>query len=285
MTETTHGNGSLRAVVGGAETLLDRAGRATAPTEFVITPERLHRRNLKRRLAEQATPRSSLWLTDATTVAADLLETAAAAADTIDRIDRLKHLEALLERDTEPNERLRAVFGNELSGQVETIAAAHSRVGEMTGWASEQLDSLSTVADGLPSVAAQDTADTIAGVHALEQGLVERVGAVHSRETLLPAAAAVLRDNPELWAESFPAAERLSVAGVSAVDAPLLDLLAAAASVGVDVTLALRPGTGPAIVDRLEDRLASTVPATAASSTGLPTGLSATEFVADTPEA
>lgn len=284
MTETTHGNGSLRAVVGGAEALLDRAGRAAVPTEFVITPERLHRRNLKRRLAEQATSRSSLRLTDATAVAADLLETATRGADTIDRIDRLKHLESLLERETDETERLRAVFGSELVGQVETVAAAHSRVGEMTGWDSNRLDSLSAVTEGLPYVAKQDTADTVAGVRAIEQGLQERVGPVHSRETLLPEAAAALQNSPTLWAESFPATERLSVAGVSAVDAPLLVLLSAVASAGVDVTLSLRPGTGPAIIDRLDGRLGSTVTATETAGAGLPTERSATEFVADTPE-
>jgi len=285
MTETTD-RGSLRAVLGRPEELLDRASRAAEPAEFVVTPERLHRRNLKRRLAERATPRSSLWLTDATAIASRLLDAADEPSETIDRIDRLKHLESLLARDTEPNERLRAAVGSDLPPHAETIAAAQSRVGEMTGWDAERLNALSTVAEGLPSVAARDTADLLAGVRALERGLTERVGAVHSRETLLPAAADTLREEPALWSETFPTAERLSVAGVSAVDAPLLSLLDAATAAGVDVTLSLRPGTGPSIIDRLPDRTPDGVDcSTDGRDASVAPDLAAAELVADTPEA
>ena len=285
MTETAD-RGSLRAVVGDPERLLDRADRAPEPTEFVVTPERLHRRNLKRRLAERARPRSSLWLTDATAIAAAVVDAAGESSGTIDRIDRLRHLEALLERDTEANDRLRAAVGSDLHDRVETIAATHGRVAEMTGWDAERLDALSTVAADLPSVAAQDTADLLAGVRALERGLVEHVGAVHSRETLLPAAAETLDDRPELWNDLFPAANRLSVAGVSGVDAPLLSLLEAAANAGVDVTLSLRPGTGPAIAERLPDRArdAGTLSVDDRELSVVP-DRTAAEFVADTLEA
>ncbi|GAB7093745.1 hypothetical protein JCM30237_08970 [Halolamina litorea] len=295
MPDTTEG-GSIRAVVGGvhgsdADALLGRASRAPQPTELVVTPERLHRRNLKRRLAEHATPRSSLRLTDATTIADDLLDGVGEPVDTIDRIDRLNHFETLLQRKTESNRRLRAAFGGDLPARVETIAAAHSRVGELTGWADDRLDDLSTVADGLPGVDARDTADVVAGVRALEDRLVERVAPIHSRETLLPAAADALREDPGRWRETFPAAERLSVAGVSAVDAPLLGLLDAAAAAGVTVTVSLRPGTGPDIAERLSDRLdvepgrgVGTPGARNDTETAVAPGLDAAEFVADTPE-
>ena len=285
MTETTD-RGSFRAVVDAPEELLERANRAPEPTEFVVTPERLHRRNLKRRLAQRATPRSSLWLTDATAIAARLLDADDSPSETIDRIDRLNHLETLLQRDTDANERLRAAVGSDLPARVGTIAAAHSRVAEMTGWGAGRLDALDSLAEDLPAVAARDTADVLAGVRALEQGLRDRVGAVHSRETLLPAAAEALRERPELWDDVFPAAERLSVAGVSAVDAPLLSLLEATTAAGVDVSLSLRPGTGPAIVDRLPDRLGDDT-TLSIDGHGASVGpvLGAAELVADGPEA
>ena len=285
MTETTD-RGSFRAVLDAPEELLERADRAAEPTEFVVTPERLHRRNLKRRLARRATPRSSLWLTDAAAIAARLLDADDAPSETIDRIDRFNHMETLLRRDTEANERLRAAVGSNLPARVETIAAAHSRVGEMTGWDQERLEALDSVAGELPPVAARDTADVLAGVRSLERGLTDRVGAVHSRETLLPAAADALRERPELWEAVFPTAERLSVAGVSAVDAPLLSLLEAATAAGVDVTLSLRPGTGPAIVDRLPDRLdEGTTLSIDGQEASVEPRLGAAELVADTPEA
>lgn len=281
MTETS-APGSVRAVVGDPGELLDRASRAPDPTEFVVTPERLHRRNLKRRLAERASPRSSLRLTDATAIAAQLLDAAAEPSETVDRIDRLKHVEAILGRDTEANDRLRAAFGSDLPARVETIAAAHSRVGEMTGWDEQRLDALAAVADELPSVAGRDTEDILAGVRALERGLVDRAGPVHSREALLPAAADALRDRPALWREAFPATDRLSVAGVSVVDAPLSELIGAVAAAGVEVTLSLRPGTGPSVVERLPNRFEGSV--TFDESQPSPAVLTSGELVADTPE-
>ncbi|MFW5938889.1 MAG: hypothetical protein ACOCSD_04605 [Halolamina sp.] len=278
MTDTAE-RGSIRATVGNADELLDRAGRAPEPTEFVVTPERLHRRNLKRRLAERASPRSRFRLSDATSIAGKLLDAAGIERETIDRIDRLNHFETLLARDTAANERLRAAFGSDLVSRVETVAAAHSRVGELTGWDADRLDSLSAVAGGLPPVSARDTEDVLAGVSALEQGLVDRVGPVHSRETLLRTAAEALRKRPGRWKDVFPTAGRLSVAGVSAVDAPLRSLLAATAGAGVDVRLSLRPGTGPAIVDRF-DRATLESDDTPA----IEPSPQVAEFVADTPE-
>lgn len=279
--------GSLRPVGGGAETLLDRADRAPDPTELVVTPERLHRRNLKRRLAEQASPRSSYRLTDAPTIAEALLDAAGADSRTIDRVDRLKHVEALLGDATDANERLQAAFGSDLSAHVREIAAAHRRVAAMTAWDPDRLDALGRTAETVPEVAARDTDDIVAGVRALEQGLTDRVDPTHSRETLLGEAASLLDAEPDQWEEAFPTVERISLAGVSAVDAPLLDLLTAAATAGVEVTLYLRPGTGPAIADRLPDRLpgrpalVGDVDAGGFTQPSVPV----TELVADTPEA
>jgi ATP-dependent helicase/nuclease subunit B len=280
-------NGSLRTVVDGAEALLDRATRALDPTELVVTPERLHRRNLKRRLAERATPRSSYRLTDAPTIARELLNAAGTDTRTIDRVDRLKHVETIVGRASNATERLQAVFGSDLQAHVREIAAAHRRVAAMTAWNEDRLNVLDSTVDSLPSVAASDTADIVAGARAVEQGLTDRVGPTHSREALLREAATHLETEPEHWDEPFPSVERVSVAGISAVDAPLLDLLTAAASAGVKVTVYLRAGTGPAIAERLPDRL----PGQSALRSGVEGGgfetpaVPVTELVADTPEA
>ena len=278
--------GSLRAIVDDAERLLDRASRAPEPTELLVTPERLHRRNLKRRLAEQGSPRSGYRLTEEQRIAERLLGTAGEARESIDRIDRLKHVEALLGESTDANDRLRAVFGSDLPAHADAIEAAHRRVAAMTAWAPARLDALETTAETLPEVAAADTADIVAGVRALETRLAERVGGTHSRDALLAAAAALLEEEPSVWERAFPTVDRLSLAGVSAVDAPLLDLLVTAADVGVDVDLYLRPGTGPDIAERLAARSPEFEPNEpgAAASFHQP-DVRTTEFVAETPEA
>lgn len=278
--------GSVRPIVDDAEQLLDRAVRSTEPVELVVTPERLHRRNLKRRLAEQGSPRSSYRLTDSQRIAERLLRTADHESETIDRIDRLKHVEALVGERTDANDRLRAVFGSDLQAHTETIEAAHRRVTNMTGWAPARLEALQSTAATLPAVAAADTQDTVTGVRALEQELAERVDRTHSRGALLSDAASVVAADPTVWSDTFPTIERLSLAGVSAVDAPLLDMLDAATSAGVDVRLYLRPGTGPAIADRLADRIPDSYSGSAGESGEFrPTSVPTSELIADTPEA
>jgi ATP-dependent helicase/nuclease subunit B len=280
------GSGTLRPILDDAEQLLDRADRAPEPTELVITPERLHRRNLKRRLAERATPRSSYRLADAPTIAQQLLATVDRSPRSVDRVDRLKHVEVILSEPSDATDRLRAAFGSELQAHAEAVEAAHRRVAGMTAWEPDRLNALDATAANLLTVAARDTADIAAGVQALEQGLVERVGTTHSREALLSTAASLVDDEPELWREAFPAVERLSLAGISAVDAPLLDLLVTAADAGVDVRLYLRPGTGPAIADRLSDRLtAGSTLEPRKSGEFEPPAVPTSEIVADTPEA
>lgn len=279
-------SGSLRPIVGDAEQLLDRASRSPAPTELVVTPERLHRRNLKRRLAARRSPRSSYRLTDSQQIAERLLDSAGEAPETIDRIDRLKHVEALLGEATDANERLRAVFGSDLQAHAEAVDAAHRRVAGMTAWNPGTLDALATTAETVPEVAARDTADIVAGVEALENRLSEHVSGAHARDRLLVDAASSLEDDPTVWRAAFPTIDRLSVAGVSAVDAPLLGLLRAAADAGVDVRLHLRAGTGPAIADRLEDRLGDAGALAESERRPFePPSVPTTEFVAETPEA
>jgi len=278
--------GSFHAIVDDAEQVLDRAVRSTEPVELVVTPERLHRRNLKRRLAEQGSPRSSYRLTDSQRIAERLLRTADRQPETIDRIDRLKHAEALLGEETDANDRLRAVFGSDLRAHAETIEAAHRRVTSITAWAPARIEALETTAAGLPDVAAADTGDIVTGVRSLEQELAKCVDGTHSRGALLSDAASLVAEDPTVWRESFPTIERLSLAGVSAVDAPLLDLLAAATSAGVDVRLYLRPGTGPAIAERLADRVPDCDALSGvAGGEFSPPSVPTSELVADTPEA
>ncbi|MEF8800983.1 MAG: hypothetical protein V5A38_10915 [Halolamina sp.] len=279
--------GSLRAVVDDAEQLLDRTNRSPEPTALVVTPERLHRRNLERRLARRASPRSSYRFTDAPTIAAAVFDAAGLETRTIDRIDRLKHLETLLAESTDANGRLQAAFGSELPAHRGAIAAAHRRIAGMTAWEPKRLTALETTAEQLPPVAARDTADIVAGVRALEQGLADRVGPTHSREALLRRAASLVRREPDNWQKAFPEIDQLSLAGISAVDAPLLDLLTAVTVAGVEVRLYLRAGTGPAIADRLTDRLsdrAGLLEGTAGTGFA-PPEIPMTELVAETPEA
>lgn len=279
--------GRIRPVIGDAGRLLDWAGRAPSPTGLVVTPEQLHRRNVKRRLAEVHQPRSSLRFADAADIAHAVLEAVESDPTVEDRLDRLRHLEAFVESDDPAVDRLRTVLGADLDGRLPAIEAARARVETMTGWQAARLDALDSVATSLPGVAAADTADLLSGATAAEQFLIDRSGPTHSRGGLLEAAATAIRDSDgAAWHAAFPTVERVAVAGVSTLDAPLLDLLAtAAAHTATDVTLFLRSGTGPSIADRLATRLpadaAVTVeePASGSSTPAAPV----TEFVADNP--
>ena len=247
---------SLTVHVGTAAMLFDRATRRTSATDLVLTPERLHKRNVKRALAERSQPRSSLRLASPGDVARDV-RTHAADQGALDRADRLRLLKAVLADPDVASDPLRAVVGPNLAAHAETIEAAREEVTTVAGGAGERRDALDTVADSLPDPAARETRALLDGLDAIAGALAERADRpVSTAVALRTARDAIVRSDGAAWTDAYPEIERLSLAGVSTVESPLLDLLGVvAAYTDTDVHCVLRVGTGPRIAARLASRL------------------------------
>ncbi|GAA0301751.1 hypothetical protein [Halarchaeum salinum] len=247
---------SVTVHVGTTATLVERATRRAAATDLVLTPERLHERNLKRALAEHARPRSSLHLASPTAVA-HRVAPHTTDRGVLDRADRLRLLETVLDDRAVASEPLRSVFGTNPAAHAEAIEAAREELMTVAGEVGARRDALEVVADSLSTTAGQETQALLDGLVAVEDALAERADRDVSTAAALRAARdAIVRSDGAAWADAFPTIERLALAGVSTVGSPLLDFLGVvAASTDTDVHLFVRAGTGPRIADRLATRL------------------------------
>jgi len=94
--DDAHGE-QLSLHVGGEEQLFDRADRIDRPTELVVAPVELHRRNVQRRLREAAAPKDAFQSDDPGGVSHTVLTAAGNRPDALGRIDRLERIRSLLE--------------------------------------------------------------------------------------------------------------------------------------------------------------------------------------------
>ncbi|WP_435335930.1 hypothetical protein [Haloarchaeobius sp. TZWWS8] len=243
------------------ERLLDFATRAPSSTDLVVTPEQLHRRNLKRRLAERGQARSSMRFVRPTEVARELLRASGRPTDALDRVDRIRALETLIETEPETFQSFEPLFGTDLVPHADDIEATRSAIDAITGYDSTRLSILSDLLEELPESAMRDGSDLLEGARVAEDALAAgdalatTEGAAVSRDALVREATDLLqRAGSDAWTRAYRNIERLHLAGVSSIEAPLLDLLVAIdTETSVDVQLYLRPGTGPRLAARFRD--------------------------------
>jgi len=253
--------------------LVERAERAPQPTDIVLAPEQFHRRNFKRAIAEANRPRSSLALQTPATVAQELVRAGQGTAPTVlDRTDRLRLIEEIVEEPPGEVAHLQRVFGASLPTQLARIEAAREELSLLTGYQSARLSAFERVCANVDSVARLDAQDLRTGITSLQEHLRSQSDAYVSPATLLEAAQMLVEEsNGDIWQERYPTVERLNVVGVSTLGTPLLALLAALGEeTAVTVHLYLRAATGPRIANRLHSRIDSTMNSTAASNDSPP---------------
>ncbi|MFC4451349.1 hypothetical protein [Halorussus aquaticus] len=172
--------------------------------------------------------------------------------ETLDRIDRLALTRRILRDDAVPSETLARAVGSPAVDHAERIERARTSLGMVTGFHPERLESLRSIVDEMSGAAADDAADLLEGLVALQATLVNRTEVAVSDTDLLRFATRRLAGTPTVWKRAYPDIDRVSVAGVSMLTATLEDFLRTVGrQTSVDVSLYLRNGTGPAIVDQL----------------------------------
>ncbi|GGL39649.1 hypothetical protein GCM10009037_24270 [Halarchaeum grantii] len=238
------------------ETLTAWARRDASARALVLTPERLHRRNLKHALAAADRPRSSLRLTDPRSVANAVADDGGERAR-LDRADRLRLVGDVLADDPDGVDALRRALGTDLGARAETVEAVREELDVVAGGRDDATDALLDVADTLPAYARDETTALLRGVRAVERALADRTDAdVSPAAALRDGRAALAASDGDAWTAAYPAVERVAVAGVSTLGTALLDFLGAiAAHTDVEVHLFTRARTGPRIAERLPARL------------------------------
>lgn len=237
-------------------TLTAWARRDASARSLVLTPERLHRRNLKHALAAADRPRSSLRLADPRSVANAVADDGGERAR-LDRADRLRLVADVLADDPDGVDALRRALGTDLGARAETVEAVREELDVVAGGRDDATDALLDVAGTLPAYARDETTALLRGVRAVERALADRTDAdVSPAAALREGRAALAASDGDAWTAAYPGVERVAVAGVSTLGAALLDFLGALAThTDVDVHLFARARTGPRIAERLPARL------------------------------
>ncbi|GAB3420004.1 hypothetical protein GCM10027435_22140 [Haloparvum alkalitolerans] len=248
--------------VGEADAIRREADRARSPRHLVVTPVRLHRRNVQRRLREDGEPRSGFEFLRLVDVARRVNEAATAIeagpderpeTESLDRLDRLALTRRVLRGGSSgvagP---LGRTVGTPVEDHAERIERARVGLEMVTAFHPGRLDALEAAIDALDGTARADARDLVGGLLALQRELDDRSPVAVSDAALLRVATATAAAAPEAIEAAYPDADTLSVAGVSTLTASLEDFLfVLGGETSIDVHLYLRHGTGPQIGDQL----------------------------------
>lgn len=262
------------------EHLLGFADRSATRTDLIATPVQFHQRNLTHRLAAQNQPRSSMRFVSPSQIARDVLKATDGNVEALDRLDRIRALETLLETEPSTFDAFTPLYGSHLTAHAADIESSRRAVGAITGYDDERLATFRESLDDLPPFVRRNASDRIDGTFATYLRLDDVSDLAVSTNAVLRKATTILRQNGvDIWNTVYPDIERIHLAGVSSIEAPLLDLLSCIATeTPVDVHLFLRAGTGP----RIDARLSDHPPATVQSYQSSPLEMEAPELVTTT---
>lgn len=234
------------------DALLGHAAHTQHPTDIVITPVELHRRHLKRRLTAADQPLSAHAFVGADDVATRILDQTDTAPRSLDRVDRLDILEDALAEADKPRDLLAPLLGGDPMTDLKAVEQTRSEIEAITNYHPTRVQAYRVASSSLPGPIADDAHDALYGALAVEGALRKRSDTPPTTNELLRRATRKLvRSDQTLWEQAYPHAERVVLAGLSNVAAPLIDLLTAIAQASaVEVGIALRPATGPALRNR-----------------------------------
>ena len=243
--------------VGAVDTLLSWADCVSSPTELVIAPVELHRRNLKLRLTDADRPLDAFEFTGPASVASRLLETSGRSANSLNRVDRLALLGDILASDHEARDRFRMVLGGDPADNGKAVEQARTELEATTNYHPGRVDAFRQTVETVPSPVDDDAGDVLAGTLAVERALRRQSSKATSDRAVIRRATRVLTEiDGTVWSDAFPNVERVSVVGLSNVPAPLVDLVnAITATCDVEVHWFLRRGTGSFLKPRLAELL------------------------------
>ena len=241
---------------GEEERLLERADRTATPTELVLAPTELHRRNLQRRLRERARPQNAFEFVDPETVAEELLAAADTTPTSLDRVDRLALLQSLPSATPDQPPGLQPLLSTQHDTDPQQLEQIRVEIESMTNFHPDRVAALRDVTDAFAGPIADEATTLVDGGLAVETWLRDRTVKMVSKTALLRRATRRLDGDDEVWTDRYPDIERVSLVGVSSIPAPEVDFLRSlCTATTVEIELHLRPGTSEYLTTHLPDLL------------------------------
>ncbi|WP_218149972.1 hypothetical protein [Natronobacterium haloterrestre] len=239
--------------MGDEEHLFERARCCSQPTELVVAPVELHRRNVQRRLRERNAPKDAFAFDDPEGVSKGILSAAGEPNKAIDRIDRLAQVRSILtelaEGDMDPLSLPPGVSSHD-SRYIEQI---RTEVEAVTNFHPERIEVWKHAADGLYAPIDSETGEILNLALAVERRLQNRTAKATSETDLVRRATrTIVSSSGSAWTEAYPEIERVTLLGLSGLSAPHADLLhALLATTSIDVHVHFREGSGAYLKRRM----------------------------------
>lgn len=233
--------------------LFEHARHVRNPTDVVIAPVELHRRNLKLRLTGEGLPLDSYNFTGPRNVGSRILDQIGETPRVLDRMDRLSLTEDILARECEARDRFRMVLGGAPERNVKAVEQSRTEVEAITNYHPSRVRAFRDLADSLNPPLDVDSEDVLFGSIAVDRALRRRSSKVPSTgEILRRASRKLVQSGGDLWREAYPHVERMSVVGLSSLPATVLDFMTAVMQlVDVEIHLFFRGVTGRLLAERL----------------------------------
>jgi len=239
--------------VGDEERLFDRTRRCSQPTELVVAPVELHRRNVQHRLRERNASKGAFAFDDPEGMSRAILKAADEPSKAIDRIDRLALVRSimpdLIEQETDSFSLPPGVTSHD-SHHVEQI---RTEVEAVTNFHPSRIEVWRCAADNLYAPIDAESEEILDLALAVERGLHNQTGKATSETDLVRRATrTIVASNGSAWTEAYPEIVRVTLLGLNSLSAPHADLLhALLAATSIDVHVHFREGTGAYLESRV----------------------------------
>ncbi|WP_049909030.1 hypothetical protein [Halorubrum saccharovorum] len=250
--------------VGDEELVFERARRCPRATELVASPVELHQRNVQRRLREANLSKDAFSFVAPVGISKKLLESAGRPTATIDRIDRLSLLHAILEDPPSRASSELALPPRLSSRDPQQIEQIRTEVETVTNFHPERIAAWRDTADDLYDPIDAESSELLNAALFVEQGLRDRITkAVSETELVRRATRMIVATDGVGWTEAYPHIDRLTLLGLSSLSAPHTDLVHAVLSTTpVEVHIHFRSETGTYLKQRFDDLLTRSKPGT-----------------------
>lgn len=243
--------------VGDETRLLERAREKSHPTEIVVAPVELHRRNLQRRLREENSPKDAFEFCDFVGLSRTVLDDRDFSTEAIDRIDRLESVRSILDDSAESAEAPGSLPAAASKQDPQHLEQIRADVESITNYNPGRIAAWRETGAKLYEPIEAETDELLDTAVEIERRLRRNTSkSVSEMELVRRATRVLIWTGGYAWTQSYPDVTRVTVVGLSSISAPQADFLhALLKSTSLDVHVHFRERTGEYLTHRVPSLL------------------------------
>jgi ATP-dependent helicase/nuclease subunit B len=243
--------------VGEETQILERAREKSNPTEMVVAPVELHRRNLQRRFREADSPKDAFEFEDFVGLSQTVVGNREFSTESIDRIDRLAAVRDILDDSAESAESPGSLPPAARKQDPQHVEQIRADVESVTNFSPERIAAWRETTAGLNEPIDVETEELLDTAVEIERRLRSNTSkSVSEMELVRRATRFLIWSGGHVWTDPYPDVNRVTVVGLSSISAPQADFIhALLRSTSLDVHVHLRERTGEYLRRRIPSLL------------------------------